>query len=74
MINEASIYVENELRRLERQYPSKGALHREQWMRERSPEATAERRAVARWAADRLIGAGERLRSWSAPQPVSHRQ
>jgi hypothetical protein len=70
MITSANIYAEDEIRRLERQRPSKQAFYREQWLRERSREDRAEHRALVHWAGDRLVGAGERLRAWSAPRPA----
>ncbi|HVC30753.1 MAG TPA: hypothetical protein VND24_06170 [Steroidobacteraceae bacterium] len=73
MINAANLYVESEIRRLEQAHPSKPAFYREQWTRDHAAQASAERRALARWAGDRLIGAGERLRSWSTPQTLGNR-
>ncbi len=61
-----NLYVDEELRRLERERPSKEAEHRLAWLLSEVRAPTRRRRAAARWLGDRLVAAGERLCSWSA--------
>ena len=64
-MNALTAYVQEELRRLEREYQPKGAHHREQWFLEQQQVRASSRRVVARWAGDRLVRIGEWLRAWS---------
>jgi hypothetical protein len=60
-------FVDCELRRLEREHPSKDARFRQEWYEQHSGRRRLSPRAVAGRAGDLLVRAGEHLRSWSAP-------
>lgn len=62
-------HVETELQRLEREHPPKDTVHRRQWFLQQRQSRMARTRALAWWFGGRLVGAGERLRSWSAVPP-----
>ncbi len=60
------VYVEEELRRLERESPPKSAYYRRRWREEHDQARVSPPRETARWLGDRLVDAGERLRQWAA--------
>ncbi len=62
-----NLYIDEELRRLEREHPSWETQHRIAWFLDQSRQPRRARpRTVVRWLGDRLVAAGERLRAWSA--------
>ena len=64
-MNYNEMYVREELRRLAVERPDKAARHRHRWLAEREAQRSARRRALIGWLGDRLVAAGERLRSGS---------
>jgi hypothetical protein len=65
-MNYNEMYIREELRRLAVERPDRAARHRRRWLAEREAQRSARRRALIGWLGDRLVAAGERLRSWSA--------
>lgn len=64
------LYVREEMLRLERDSPPKSEALRRRWRAELAAERRAQRRALIGWLGDRLVAAGERLRSWAAAGAV----
>lgn len=61
-----NLYVDEEVRRLERERPTHAERHRRAWLLGEARTRARRHRIAARWLGDGLVAAGEWLRSWSA--------